>query len=261
MNGSQQTEKKKKKSYVGVIGFGLALGSHFLGPFLILLIIPAFILCLIGIFRKSHRILSSIGLTICLFWLSILFIFMFAMTPPGSIPYPLSIVKFRMNAPSFWVRFDRARLTKAQSQYWLFGGAGGALYFKSDESGTFKKKEVIKFAEKNGWRFENETNLNKEEFSKFLDEKGQILGLDIDAYFSPFDNKDDYEQSRKIHEKDMKKTDILREMTMGLGPWCFTLWIQQDCTILSFDTDNICFSHIVINHNGTEMAVYYNGVR
>ena len=142
-----------------------------------------------------------------------------------------------------------------------FGGAGGSLYFKAGKSQTFDPDEIIAFAEKNNWLFQSKAELTKSDFAKFLDEKGHVIWLDIESYFSCFDDDENYNQGKKMYEQDKKKSDLLREMTMFPGG--FTMWIQQDCTVLSFDTGNRIgmSSHVAINRDGTEMAVYYNGGR
>lgn len=255
MESSQQTQaKNKKQSYVGVIGFALGMaGICSFG----LTALPGFVLCLIGIFRKSYRVLSWIGLFVCLFGLLLPSVW----TPPGTIPYPLSVAKYCLNAPSFWVNYDVLRLRKAQSQYWFFGGAGGALYFRANKAETFDPNEVIAFAEKHNWHFQNRTRLTKDDFDMFLNEKGHVIWLDEGPYLSGVENVKDYDQAIKIYERDNQKTSLLRGMTMFPGG--FTLWIQQDCDVLSFDTGNRigASSHVVINRDGTEMAVYYDGSR
>lgn len=249
MESRQQTQaKNKKQSFAGVIGFALGMaGICSFG----LTALPGFVLCLIGIFRKSYRVLSWIGLFICLLGLLLLSVW----TPPGTIPYPVSVAKYCMNAPSFWVGYDLLRLRKAQSQYWLFGGAGGALYFRANKRQTFDPNKVIAFAEKHNWHFQNRTRLTKDDFAKFLDEKGRVISLDLESYL---DKEGYYDQ--KLYEPDKQKVNLLTGMAIGDA---FTLWIQRDCTVLSFDTGNRIgvSSHVVINRDGTEMAVYYDGSR
>ena len=246
----QNQSANKKKSIIGIVGLCLGLVSPIsLG----LTVVPGFILCLIGIIRKSYRLVSAIGLIVCSFWL----VLFSAFTPPGSIPYPFSIGKFCMNAPAFWVRYNIGDLRKAQSQYWFFGGAGGALYFEAKKSSRFEPNELIMFAEKHGWKFQDKTQLTKNDFTKFLDEKGKVISLDFDLYFNN-DNK--YEESKVIYERDKKKTDLLVNITVFNN---FPVWIKEDCIVLSFDTGNRigAYSHILISQNRNKMAVYYDGSR
>lgn len=254
-NGQHPPAKIRKKSSAGVIGF--ALGVSGVGCFG-LSGLPGLVFCLIGIFRKSYRIFSWIGLLICLFDILLVSVW----TPPGSIPYPISIAKYCMNAPSFWVGYDVLHLRKAQSQYWLFGGAGGALYFKASKPGTFDPNEVIVFAERHNWHFQDKLRFTADDFAKFLNEKGNVIYPDIKV---SLDKNLNYEETErlyvKLYEEQQKRVNTLSGMTMYDGG--FTLWIQQDCTIFSFDTGNRIgsLSRVSINHEGTEMAVYYNGIR
>jgi hypothetical protein len=240
-----------KKSGAGIIGF--ALGATGLLSFG-LTAVPGFILCIIGIIRKGHRILSSIGLIICFFGL----ILLSAWTAPGSIPYPFSIPKYCLNAPPFWVGYDIHNLCEAQSQYWLFGGAGGALYFKSESPKTFEDEAIITFAGEHNWNFLNRVQLTEQDFQELLNQKGQVKRLDDETYFANITQ--DYEQAEKAFQALRAKSEILRNVTVGSQ---FPLWINKDCTILSFDTGNRASlpSHVVINRDGTEMGVYYNGTR
>jgi hypothetical protein len=172
-------------------------------------------------------------------------------TAPGSIPYPLSIAKYCVTAPAFWVGYDIRNLCEAQSQYWLFGGAGGALYFKAESPKTFEDDAIITFASEHNWDFLNRVQLTGEDFEELLNEKGQVEWLD-EIYFD--------EQTEKAFRVLQKKSGLLRNVTVGNQ---FPLWIKKDCTILSFDTGNRIrsTSHVVISNDKTEMAVYYDGSR
>ncbi|MHC4693664.1 MAG: hypothetical protein ACYS67_13060 [Planctomycetota bacterium] len=250
MEKTEQAQlKAKKKSFVGIIGFALGLaGISSCG----LTAIPGLILCVIGIIRKGHRILSSIGLIICLFWLPFLSVW----TPPGSIPYPFSVAKYSVTAPAFWVGYDIRHLREAQSQYWLFGGAGGSLFFKAKLPNTFKENEVIEFASKYNWEFTNKTQMTDEDFAILLNEKGrlrkQIPKLD-------FDEPIDQEHVIEMYDALEKKYWFLNGLTVGKS---FPIWIRKNCIILSFKTGkSYSPSNVVINSNGTEMAIYYDGSR
>lgn len=144
-------------------------------------------------------------------------------------------------------------LRKAQSQYLFFGGAIGALYFRAADPLTFDPSEVIAFAGKNDWGIKNTFCLGKDDFGKFLDEKGHVVWLDLGDYI------DRNEENR--YERDKKKTDLLRHMTTVGGNG--SLWIQDDCTVLSFDTGNRIGlpSYVVISADGSEMVVYCDDSR
>jgi hypothetical protein len=179
-------------------------------------------------------------------------------TAPGSIPYPFSIPKYCLNAPSFWVGYDIHNLCEGQSQYWLFGGTGGALYFKAESLRTFEDDAIITFAAEHNWDFLSRAQLTEKDWQGLINEEGQVERLDDETYFNT--TTIDYEQAEKAFQELRKKSEFLRNVTVGNQfPW----WIKRNCTILSFDTGNRASlsSHVVINGDGTEMAVYYNGVR
>ncbi len=243
-----------KKSVAGVIGFALGVASILSFG---LTAIPGLILCIIGIIRKGRRVLSSFGLIICLFGLILFSVW----TAPGTIPYPFSVAKYCLTAPRFWIGYDRNNLCEAQSQYMLFGGAMGALYFKAESPKTFEEDAIMTFAAEHNWGFVNRVQFVEKDFQGLLNEKDQVKRLDYETYYN--NHFRDYQQEEEVFQVFQalqKKSEFLRNVTVGSQ---FPLWITKDCTIMSFDTGNRAGlqSHVVINEDGTEMAVYYNGVR
>ena len=248
-SASQRGGATNGDSAAGIIGLGLSVA----GPFTLgLAAIPALALCIVGIIRKGHRVLASVGLILSLFGVFLLSIW----TAPGSIPYPLSIVKYCLNAPAFWVGYDISNLEEAQSQYWLFGGAGGALYFRAKAPSSYKADAVINFASSHGWKFLRKDLYTQEDIETLLDEDGHIRWegmLDDNAW-------QDLEQLKGTMESIEERASNLRAV---IAPGQFPAWIKKDRTVLSFDTGNEigAYSHVVINRDGTEMAVYYDGSR
>jgi len=143
----------------------------------------------------------------------------------------------------------------------LFGGAMGALYFKAESPEAFKNDAIITFASEHNWHFVNRVQFREKDFQGLLNEEGQVKRFDYETYYNQ--HIQDYEQEEEAFqafEALRKKSKFLDSVTVASQfPW----WIKQDCAILSFDTGNRASlsSHVVINGDGTEMAVYYNGVR
>lgn len=240
-----------KKSAAGIIGFALGVAGILCSG---LPAIPGFIFCIIGVFRKGHRLLSSVGLILCLCGI----ILLSTWTAPGTIPYPFSIAKYYATSPGFWIGYDIHNLREAQSQYMAFGGAGGALYFKSETPMTFEDDAIITFASEHSWDFLSRIQFIEKDFQVLLNEKDQVKRLDYETYIN--NHNQDNEQALKAFQTLQEKSELLRNVT---ARGIFPLWINKDCTILSFDTGNWLnlSSHIVINGDGTEMAVYYDGAR
>lgn len=248
MDDTQKTQKNKKQnSQAGLIGFFLGLGGILSCG---LSALPGLILCIIGIIKGKYKILSYLGLLICIFWL----FFLLSWTPPGTTPYPISIAKYCFNGPSFWVRYRTLDLRKAQSQYWFFGGSGGTLYFKTEKPEIFEEDDIISFAKKNNWRFKEKFELYEKDISRVSTPNGELVFPEM-----PSDPSGNYELEIKQYESDQQTLDHLNSLQISL----FERWIKGDCIVLSFETDNQLnlLSHVVISNDNTEMAVYYNGSR
>jgi hypothetical protein len=203
---------------LGLISFGLVA-------------VPAIILCILGLRRKAYRKLAWIGLVISSIECCILFGLIFLFTPPGSIPYPLNRLKYRLASNSgFWLDYDEAHIVKVQSRKFFSLHSEGKIHFKTEEQGGYKAEHVISYAEKNGWVYGGKIHLTDEDFSryyskqKFDDPNVWVTILEIDGLISP------------------------------------PLWIQSSCAVLGFDTGNLhgSPSYVMILDGGSEMVVYTN---
>ena len=225
----QQEPSPNRKNYAAVIGFVLALlGFVSYG----LTAIPALIFSLIGIRRKKHRKLAGAGIAICLCFLFLQVLFI---TPMGSVPYPLNLLKYRIVCEShFWLNFDKEHMVEAQSKRTLLlGGSLGSLYFKAEQEDLYDPNQAVRFAEKNGWIYGGKIHLTKEDFSKFLSD------------------------SKRLEEEGWDLWPTMHEIT---GHIRSPLWIMDNCTVLAFDTgQGQGFpSYIMIKDDRSEMAVYAN---
>lgn len=225
----QETIHPNRKSYTSMIGFVLALAGFVSYG---LTAIPALVFCLIGIRRKKYKKLAVSGLVICL---SFLFLQILFITPIGSVPYPLNLLKYRIVCEShFWLGFNREHMVEAQSRRTLFFlGSEGSIYFKADQKNHYDPNQVISFAENNGWIYGGKLHLTKEDFSKFLSDWEKLADENFDLY-------------RTIHEI----TGYIRS----------PLWIKDNCTVLAFDAGNVhgMPAYVIIRDDGSEMAVYAN---
>ena len=225
----QETVSSNRKSYSAVVGFVLALAGFISYG---LTAIPALIFCLIGIRRKQHKKLAVVGLVICLCFLFLQILFI---TPIGSVPYPLNLLKYRIVCKShFWLGFDRKHIVEAQSRRMLFLiGSLGSIHFKIEQGDLYDPNQVISFAENNGWIYGGKFHLTNEDFSKFLSDWEKLADENFDLY-------------RTIQE---------------ITGWIRSpLWINGNCTILAFDTGqaNGLPSYIMIKDDRSEVAVYAN---
>lgn len=230
-NQPQQEQSPSPKNYAAVIGFVLALiGFVTYG----LTAIPALVFSLIGIRRKRHRKLAVVSLVICLCFLFLQILFI---TPMGSVPYPLNLLKYRIVCEShFWLGFDKEHMVEAQSRKTLFLiGSLGSIHFKAEQEDLYDPNQVISFAENNGWIYGGKLHLTNEDFSKFLSDWEKLADENFDLY-------------RTIQEI----TSFIRS----------PLWIKDNCTVLAFDAGNVhgLPSYVMIHDDRHEMAVYANHV-
>ena len=249
MDTQQTNVEKNTKPPFGLIGFLLSI----FGLVCFGLTSPlAFFLCIISLFRKTSIILSSIGIVLSFFPLVILAVVFFTFTPPGSIPYPLSIKKYADNAPEFWLDYRYQDIKKVQSQYLFFGGTGGALYYATLQNTPFDTDEVINFAEENSWKLTEKTPVPQEALKRLLGSDQKIKMPESTEYY---EQKYPQQSFKQMHDFDYK----IYQLSLKGYPF----WINTACTILSFETDNsIGFpSIIVISNDKTQMAVYYQGAK
>ena len=225
----QQEASPKRKNYAAVIGFVLAFAGFVSYG---LTAIPALVFCLIGIRRKKHKKLAVAGLLICLCFLFLQILFI---TPMGSVPYPLNLLKYRIVCEShFWLGFDKEHTVEAQSRRTLFlAGSLGSIHLNAGQKDHYDPNQVTSYAEKNGWIYAGKIHLAKEDFSKFLADWEKLANENHDLY-------------QAIHEI----TGYIRS----------PLWIKDNCTVLAFDTGqgNGIPSYVIIHDDGSEIAVYAN---
>jgi hypothetical protein len=226
----KKTIPPKRKSYMAVIGFVLAFtGFVSCGLFTV----PALALCAIGVRHKRHRKLAWTGLVICF---CTLILWILTITSPGSVPYPINLLKYRLVCESyFWLNYDKEHIMEAQcGRPLLFVGSVGSIHFKVDQKNHYDPNQVISFAEKNGWIYGGKFHLTNEDFSKFLSDWEKLADENFDLY-------------RTIHEI----TGYVRSPL---------LWIKDNCTVFAFNTGqgNGLPSYVMINDNNNEIAVYAN---
>ena len=153
----------------------------------------------------------------------------------GSVPYPLNLLKYRIVCEShFWLSFDKEHMVEAQSRRTLLlMGSLGSIHFKADQKDHYDPNQVVSYAQKNGWIYGGRIYLTKQDFSKFFSGWEKLADENFDLY-------------RTIHEI----TGYIRS----------PLWIKGNCTILAFYTGqpNGIPSYIMINDDGSEIAVYAN---
>ncbi|MHC4883414.1 MAG: hypothetical protein ACYTCV_12615, partial [Planctomycetota bacterium] len=189
-----QTETKKINT--GKIGLILTLVAPlsivvppiilFIIPFpmagLVLFIIPpvlfllSFIYCVHGLIKKRSRKLATTGLVINALIIIILFFLLIILTPPGSIPYPLNIYKFKRACPeaAFWLDYDREHIEQVQSQNVFFENIGTVQFITS--SNTYTTQQIIQYAKANGWK--HHASVPASIFQAFLDaDEGDLYDL------------------------------------------------------------------------------------
>lgn len=234
----------------GKIGFMLTLAAPLsvIMPFLILALIPlsifawflflippvlfilSIIYCIHGLIRKRNRKLATTGLLINAIIVIFLFFLLITLTPPGSIPYPLNIYKFKRACPKavFWLDFDRNNIELVQSQRLFIFGHVSTVHFASP-SNTYTNQQIIQYAETTGWKYHLSIPA-----SKFL----YILEADE-------------------NDLSLKELEFKVNLT-AMNP--ISMAIEKGDKLLVFETGNYlgCPSFIVIPQNRNNLKVYYN---
>lgn len=175
--------------------------------------------------KKNFR---KIGLIVSSF---ILFFFIFiTFTPPGSMPYPLNIYKFKRALEcDFWLDYDKEHMIDVQSQNTIILSKQGAIHFQSAPN-AYQKDSVIKYAEDNGWKYHLSVKLSKEDFEKYEKE-----------------TYDDYNLS----------SYVIWELNTS------PILLKKECTLLAFETGHIhgMPSYIMVPKDLSEMVVYFMNAR
>ncbi len=248
MNDQPET-KKVKQINTGKIGFILSFAapvSIVASPIIILFLIPSsmpawmlFLIplvlfplsifyCIHGLVKKKSPKLAITGLLINPLSIVILCFLFITFTPPGSMPYPLNIYKFKRALEcDFWLDYDREHIIDVQSQNTIILSKQGAIHFQATPN-TYDKNSVIKYAEDNGWKYHLSVKLTKEDFDKY--ETGDDNNLSSYVIFL------------------LKPSPIL---------------LKQDCTLFVFETGNIhgMPSYIMISKDLSEMVVFFYNAR
>ena len=124
---------------------------------------------------------------------------------------------------NFWKSFNESEINQEEFDHGTWGGTTVISWGKKDDS-KFSQKQIIEFAEENGWLFVDEADveevISSDEFSYSIINNG----LDLTKF---------------------KKSTILRFYTN-------TLTINEDTQM---DTQNNCFA--ILSENRDSLTVYY----
>lgn len=137
----------------------------------------------------------------------------------------------------FWTYYRKDLLIKSQSDQGPYGGHR-ELYWKSNKKNTFASRDLIDFATRNGWQIADSIHIKAEILKKWMN----------DGETFPFTYSD------------FNDSSITRSKFPG--------WISSDVQLYRFKTGWIAVEpgnaretekngYIVINANGTELAVYH----
>jgi hypothetical protein len=244
----KQTEIKKRNT--GKIGFMLTIAAPlsvllpliilFIIPFpmigLVLFIIPpvlfllSVVYCTHGLIKKRNRKLATTGLLIDALIIVILFFLLIGLTPPGTMPYPLNIYKFKKTCPkaAFWLDFDKEHIEQVQSQSLFIFGSIGTVHFISS-SYTYTTQQVIQYAEANKWKYH--ASIPASRLQEFLNANENDLSI----------------------EELIFRSDII-----SMNPLTFLM--EQDDSVLIFETENYLGipSLAILSRNKDKLRVYYN---
>ncbi|MBL7214707.1 MAG: hypothetical protein ISS71_03400 [Phycisphaerae bacterium] len=249
MNNQTETTKPKKAN-TGKIGFILTFAAplSMVVPLIIIFLIPSpvalllfiappvlFLLsvvyCTHGLFKKRSPKLATTGLIINALIIVILFLLLIGLTPPGTMPYPLNLYKFKRTCPkaAFWLDFNKEHIERIQSQYaFLILGSAGTIHFTSSPN-AYTTQQVIQYAEANGWKYHISIPASK--FQDFLNANEDDLS--IEEFFFRY------------------KITSIRPLTILMEP---------NDSVLIFETENYLGhpSLAVLSEKGDELRVYYN---
>lgn len=246
---NQEETTKPKKPNTGKIGFVLSFAAPLfvVVPLIIIFLIPSplavllfivppvlfflsVIYCIHGLINKRNRKLAITGLLVNISIVIILFFLLITFTPPGSIPYPLNIHKFKRACPEalFWLDFDRAHIEQVQSQRLLIFGTIGTVHFISSPN-AYPAEQVIQYAEANGWKYH--VSIPASKFQAFLNTK----------------------------EEDLSWEELIFRYDMtSMNPLSFLM--EQNDTVLIFETANYLGipSLAILSKSQNELRIYYN---
>lgn len=248
---NQLSTIESKKINTGKIGFILSLVSlavslllliqpiFFIFVFLMLppltlclLILFSFCFCLYALIRNRGRKLAAAGLFINITTIILLSFLFITFTPPGSMPYPLNICKFKRACPEavFWLDFDKEHMDEVQSQYTVIINKFGAVSFYTKDSPFYQPKTIIEYAEENGWKYHFKIKLTQNDFENYHKNtfsEFENLAVDCIWYIQSYTRK----------------------------PFAF----EEDCDVLIFETGNVhgIASYILISNDKSKMEVRF----
>ena len=126
------------------------------------------------------------------------------------------------------------------------------MYYTTDNQNPFDVREIIDFAEENGWQLTERISVSKNRIEKLTNEDNYVEMLHFETYFQG----KEYDEAKRELELDQKISGYIALPNIPV-------WVDDDCLILTFDTGNRVgsLSSVVINEQRTELAVYYNGAR
>lgn len=180
-------DHQTKKINTGKIGFILSLALLavsillFIQPFFMIfvyLLFPALLLCpfilliffflIHGLIKKRSRKLVAAGSFSTLVAVVLLFFALITLTPPGSMPHPLNIYKFKQACPeaAFWLNYDKEHIVNFKSFSAIVLSKHGTIYY-SGQSNTYNETEIIQYAENNGWKYHFKISLAKTDFENY----------------------------------------------------------------------------------------------
>ncbi|MDH4202336.1 MAG: hypothetical protein OEV87_05540 [Phycisphaerae bacterium] len=243
-----QTEAKKINT--GKIGFILSLVTLaislllFILPVLLIfvfLFLPLLLLCLLfllsfvfsihGLIKKRSPKLAKTGLIIAFLIPIVFLIQLITLTPAGSMPYPLSIYKFRKACPKadFWLNFNKEHIEEVKSQNVFFVlGSIGTVHFTSSPN-AYTVEQVIQHAEANGWK--HHVTMPASKFQAFINASDDDLPIE---------------------------EVIFRYEITSIRPFVFLM--EQNDSVMIFETGNYLGipSVAILSEKRDALRVYYN---
>jgi hypothetical protein len=147
----------------------------------------------------------------------------------------------KMTPAGFWKYYSNDLLVKNISDQGPYGGHT-AVHWKSNKTNAFSSTNILDFAKKNGWTLVDSSDFNDDHVNKWTYNNKAVFPLTSSGF-------------SETHLNDPHLTDFPR-------------WFEGQVTVYKFktgwvtiepDTDNSIEENgfVVINNDGTEMAVYH----
>ncbi|MHC4292586.1 MAG: hypothetical protein ACYTEU_14430 [Planctomycetota bacterium] len=205
----------------------------FLMPYVLLcpLILLTFCFLIHGLIKKRNQKLAITGVFCTLAATVLLFLTLITFTPPGSMPHPLNIYKFKRACPeaAFWLDYDKEHIINFKSLSAIVLAKFGTIYY-SDQPDTYNETNIIDHAENNGWKYHFKIHLTKNDFENYHSNS-----------FSEFEN--------------LAVDCIWYIKAYTREPFAF----EQDCDVLIFETGNVhgIASYILIPNDKSKMEIRF----